>query len=120
MSDNLSRLRDLANKLAMQVPLAGMINGDAATCRYAAEELELRRRQVERLSEAGDQLAHESMHTVYHDRWWQARGGQCSVCQPETLMPPVAKPADPPAPGHAHPSEHTGSDSGGTPGESVG
>lgn len=48
-SDNLSRLHDLAAKLDRNVPLAGMINPDAYTCRYAAEELEMRRAEVERM-----------------------------------------------------------------------
>jgi hypothetical protein len=31
---------------------------------------------------AGDELAHQSVYTPSHERWWQARGGhdKCTVC----------------------------------------
>lgn len=48
VSDNLSRLRNLATILASRVP-AGMINPEAWTCKYAADELESLRAEVARL-----------------------------------------------------------------------
>lgn len=40
--------------------------------------------QIERLLKAGDEVAHQSVHTPLHERWWQARGGhdKCTVCAP--------------------------------------
>jgi hypothetical protein len=52
VSDNLSRLRDLAGALDKSVPLIGMINPEAHTCRYAANEFEQLRGDVERLRSA--------------------------------------------------------------------
>lgn len=48
MSDNLSRLRDLVTKLDGRAP-PGMINADASTCKYAADELELLRAEVKQV-----------------------------------------------------------------------
>jgi hypothetical protein len=46
---------------------------------------------------AGDELAHQSAYTPFHERWWQARGGhdKCTVCRPspEETSPPHPGPS---------------------------
>lgn len=74
MSDNLSRLLDLANKLAKDVPLAGMLNPDATTCRYAAIELEDARQRIRELEA---ELAEAHRRTEDHRESSRTFSAQC-------------------------------------------
>lgn len=76
---------ETSQNLGPREPNNDMVICPACTCQFVAIPVNVQQ-QLRGMGKAGDNLAHQSIYTPFHERWWQARGGhdECTVCVPES------------------------------------